>query len=188
MIRKSPSIIAVLPAVLLGSTVVILAGALDLNNAVVVTPANLAGPEKKAVAMLLDEVERRTQIRWPTASTWPAPGRPIIAVGRSSALKEFAGKLPALSASQDRPAAEGYRIRIQNDPNAQILSISGNDSRGVLFGIGRLLRELRMTNGHVDIDDHFSVTTAPKYPLRGHQLGYRPKTHSYDAWDLPVWE
>ena len=28
-----------------------------------------------------------------------------------------------------------------------------------------------------------NVTTAPKYPLRGHQLGYRPKTNSYDAWD-----
>src|SRR5207244_1034271 len=25
-------------------------------------------------------------------------------------------------------------------------------------------------------------------PLRGHQLGYRPKTNSYDAWDLPQWE
>ena len=32
------------------------------------------------------------------------------------------------------------------------------------------------------------ITTVPKYPLRGHQLGYRPKTNSYDAWDLPQWE
>ncbi len=32
------------------------------------------------------------------------------------------------------------------------------------------------------------MATAPKYPLRGHQLGYRPKTNSYDAWDLPQWE
>ena len=24
--------------------------------------------------------------------------------------------------------------------------------------------------------------------LRGHQLGYRPKTNSYDAWDVPMWE
>ena len=38
------------------------------------------------------------------------------------------------------------------------------------------------------VDDNLNIATAPKYPLRGHQLGYRPKTHSYDAWDLPVWE
>ena len=24
--------------------------------------------------------------------------------------------------------------------------------------------------------------------LRGHQLGYRPKTNSYDGWDVPMWE
>ena len=33
-----------------------------------------------------------------------------------------------------------------------------------------------------------SIATAPKYPLRGHQLGYRPKTNSYDAWTVPMWE
>ena len=28
----------------------------------------------------------------------------------------------------------------------------------------------------------------PDQPLRGHQLGYRPKTNSYDGWDLDQWE
>ncbi len=45
-----------------------------------------------------------------------------------------------------------------------------------------------MTPGHATLDDDFTVVTAPAYRLRGHQLGYRPKTNSYDAWDLPVWE
>ena len=45
-----------------------------------------------------------------------------------------------------------------------------------------------MNPGKITLDDDLSVTTAPKYPLRGHQLGYRPKTNSYDAWDLPQWE
>src|SRR4029077_15633723 len=66
--------------------------------------------------------------------------------------------------------------------------VLGNDPRGVLFGVGRLLRTLRMTAGHVAIDGDFHVATAPAYPLRGHQLGYRPKTNSYDAWDLAQWE
>ena len=33
-----------------------------------------------------------------------------------------------------------------------------------------------------------SIATAPKFPLRGHQLGYRPKTNSYDAWSVPMWD
>ena len=33
-----------------------------------------------------------------------------------------------------------------------------------------------------------NLASAPRYPLRGHQLGYRPKTNSYDAWDVAQWE
>jgi hypothetical protein len=40
----------------------------------------------------------------------------------------------------------------------------------------------------VSISLDFKVATAPVWPLRGHQLGYRPKTNSYDAWDLEMWE
>ena len=38
------------------------------------------------------------------------------------------------------------------------------------------------------LPERLNLASAPKYPLRGHQLGYRPKTNSYDAWDLPQWE
>ncbi len=36
--------------------------------------------------------------------------------------------------------------------------------------------------------EHVTGATSPKYPLRGHQLGYRPKTNAYDAWDVPIWD
>jgi len=29
---------------------------------------------------------------------------------------------------------------------------------------------------------NLKISSTPKYPIRGHQLGYRPKTNSYDAW------
>ena len=32
------------------------------------------------------------------------------------------------------------------------------------------------------------MSPGPVYPLRGHQLGYRPKTNSYDAWTVEMWE
>ncbi len=45
-----------------------------------------------------------------------------------------------------------------------------------------------MSKGKITLPGNFSVTTSPKYSLRGHQLGYRPKTNSYDAFTLPMWE
>src|SRR5699024_2748639 len=35
---------------------------------------------------------------------------------------------------------------------------------------------------------NIDVNTFPEYSLRGHQLGYRPKTNSYDGFDVKMWE
>ena len=84
---------------------------------------------------------------------------------------------------------DGFRIQTVNEADAApVVSVVGNDARGLLFGIGRLLRELRVAPDRVLLPASLNLTSAPKYPLRGHQLGYRPKTNSYDAWDLPQWE
>ncbi len=40
----------------------------------------------------------------------------------------------------------------------------------------------------LEAPDNLKIATAPKYPLRGHQLGYRPKTNSYDGWDVRTWD
>ncbi|MHB8523969.1 MAG: hypothetical protein ACYDH9_24870 [Limisphaerales bacterium] len=163
--------------------------AVDLTRAVVVAPPGLSGPENKAVTMLVEEVEKRTHLRWPVVHTWPAAATPVIAVGPASALAEFAGEFAdGLAADRGVSGAEGFRIRLRRPARGPAVFVIGNDARGVLFGVGRLLRELGMRPGAVSVPDDLSVATAPKYPLRGHQLGYRPKTNSYDAWDLAVWE
>ncbi len=57
------------------------------------------------------------------------------------------------------------------------------------FGVGNSLRELRMKRQRVAAPPGaFALRPRPKYPLRGHQLGYRPKTNSYDAWSVPMWD
>ncbi len=142
--------------------------AMDLTHATVAYPADFSGPEVKAVAMLVDEVEKRSGIRWETAA------------GRSGAT---------VTVERGAGPAEGYRIRTAGG----FVIVSGNDARGVLFGIGRLLRELRVTGNSIQrktiqIPDGFAESSAPRYPLRGHQLGYRPKTNAYDAWSVPVFE
>jgi hypothetical protein len=144
--------------ILLAGLLAAQAMALDLQRASV-----QAGPaDQKAATVLIEEVEKRSQIRWPAN----ASGSPVITLER--------GQGPA----------EGYSIRTSGNG----VTISGNDTRGVVFGVGRLLRALDMRRGAVALADDFRITTAPKYPLRGHQLGYRPKTNSYDGWSVAVWD
>ncbi|MDQ2948216.1 MAG: hypothetical protein M3Y27_20150, partial [Acidobacteriota bacterium] len=140
-----------------------LISALDLTNAHVVAPADMNRQESKAVQMLVEEVEKRSQIQLPASA---------------------AGAGPAITITRGRGPAEGYTISVASNA----VSIAGNDSRGILFGVGRLLREMHLTKGRITVDDGFKLTTAPKYPLRGHQLGYRPKTNAYDAWSVPIWD
>jgi hypothetical protein len=166
------------------------AAELDLGKAVVVAPADLSRQEAKAVTLLVEEVQKRTQIRWEVSHSWPADSTAVIAVGPAASLKSFAG--PFSSKLEARPAVkgkDGYRVCVEREGRgAPAVFVVGTDARGVLFGVGRLLRELRMGRGRVTLPDGLDLATAPKYPLRGHQLGYRPKTNSYDAWTLAMWE
>ncbi len=45
-----------------------------------------------------------------------------------------------------------------------------------------------MGPGKVELPRDFALRSSPGIALRGHQLGYRPKTNSYDAWDAAQWE
>jgi hypothetical protein len=136
---------------------------LDLTNARLLAPSPLSKQEAKAIEMLRDEVEKRTLIRFPMGDQ---------------------GVGPAITISRTRGVAEGYSLK-SSDGHA---SLAVNDARGMLFGVGRLLREMHMRRGRITIAGDLNISTAPKYPLRGHQLGYRPKTNSYDGWSVALWE
>ena len=138
------------------------AAALDLTNAAIQLPPALSPREAKAVSLLLEEVEKRSGIRWQTTS-----GAPV-----------------SIEISRATGSAEGYRIQT----TAHQVTVAGNDERGILFGIGRLLRELRIARDSIELPDGFAESSAPRYALRGHQLGYRPKSNTYDAWSVPVFE
>jgi hypothetical protein len=136
--------------------------------------------------MLVEEIEKRSGIRWSVANDIPAGSQPIVMVGLTSSLKGVGKEeMPSIPGGE---APESYRIWTRQAGGKATVTIAGTDSRGVLFGVGRLLREMRMDRGSVQVRETLRIGSAPKYALRGHQLGYRPKCNSYDAWDLPVWE
>ena len=141
---------------------------LDLTKAVVVAPATLTRHEKQAVKLLTEEVTKRSWVRWEVVETRPATGPAILIV----------------PASTPNPKPEGFAIVVKDGT----VTVLGQDARGTLFGVGRLLRELRIERERVTIPTDFAADTFPRKIVRGHQLGYRPKTNSYDGWTVAMWD
>jgi hypothetical protein len=148
---------AVLPLVLVP---LLLATTLDLRQAVVVATT----AERTPAMVLVDEIQKRTGITLPIQTARPQ-GRPAIVI--TSAVKRTS-----------KP--EGYRLSVQDGS----VFVAGADRRGALFGVGHLLRKLVWAKGQLAVNAPLDITTAPAYPIRGHQLGYRTQANSYDAWSV----
>jgi hypothetical protein len=151
---------------------------LDFTNSVIVTPPELERLEHKAITVLREEIQKRTGIQLNTLTEWPKNQRSVIAVGQTGQMKILAGPYSDILEDGQALGKEGFRLSIKENA----IFVAGNDPRGVLYGIGKLLRALRMIPGSISVTGDLDITTSPRYPIRGHQLGYRPKTNAYDAW------
>lgn len=134
----------------------------------------------KAISVLQEEVFKRTQIQLGRQAKWPRESEPTIAIGIKGQLDKFPKEYQTIVATMPATTDEGYQIAIV--AQSKTVLIIGNDARGVLYGIGNLLRKMEMGIGEALVPLDVQVSSSPKYPIRGHQLGYRPKTNSYDAW------
>src|ERR1051325_4600673 len=119
---------------------------IDLSSAIIVSPEGAPGPERKAVQMLTEEVMKRTRRRWARETAWPTNDVPIVVVGSSASLQRLA-KVRGVEITT-RNAREGYRIWIERAPH-RVVWIAGDDSRGVLFGAGRLLAAVGRRRGRI---------------------------------------
>lgn len=149
------------------------AGNVDLAAAVViVNPGTPPTAEAKAPEVLSEEVQKRTGFTWPTTTAMPAAGTVI-----------------AITSDRGGAAApEGYALFVEDAGTRKIVWVLGNDSRGALFGTGALLRALECRSGSAILPGPPNISTAPAYPIRGHQLGYRNTNNTCDAWDKTVYE
>ena len=162
---------------------------MDLSYARI-EPAAGSGPRcRQARAMLADEVARRAQRVWPAAD---AGGGVITLRDAGTAVRCGVRwsdeEAQSFRASSFAARPEGFCVERAGDA----LTVTGNDARGVLYGVGWLLRHLEVRRTAVVLPDVLlargPVCTAPHYPLRGHQIGYRPKTNSYVGWTVAEWE
>ena len=149
-----------------------------------------SGPRcRQARTVLAEEVGRRAQQVWPSAGG----NGPMIAL-RDAATTVRAGsrwsaaEVRSFRSEEFAARPEGFCIHRDGDS----LTVTGNDARGVLYGVGWLLRHLEVRRSSVTLPDALldggPVRSAPHYPLRGHQIGYRPKTNSYCGWTVAEWE
>ena len=77
-------------------------------------------------------------------------------------------------------------------PTEKKFVIRGKTTRALLYGAGKFMRSLELnyvqdySNAYeptvkVRKGVSFPMISTPRYTWRGHQIAYRPKTHSYDA-------
>jgi hypothetical protein len=161
------------------------AGAVDLRQAVVVIrPGRLANAERAAASVLIEEMEKRSGIRLAESTTWPE-GKTVIAITSESGLSNWGHATPASAGKH----AEGYRLYIEEKLGSpSVIWVIGADPRGTLFAAGNLLRKLDWAKGKLSLSSPLDIATAPVYPIRGHQLGYRTQANSYDAWNAAQFE
>ncbi|HYH55369.1 MAG TPA: hypothetical protein VD772_02090 [Anseongella sp.] len=144
-----------------------------------------SGPGETAASVLAEEVAKRTGYRWTISEKWPAEGNVIIlgkAPGASGLPLQF-NELPELPLKP-----ESYRIGSQEEAGREFILVEGFDERGVLFGVGRLLRLMRFHENSMDLRVPLSVAASPEASIRGHQLGYRNTANSYDGWTPEFYE
>jgi len=162
---------------------------LQLADAVVVLrPGKLPLAEQTAAKVLVEEVEKRTGIRLGISTKWPV-GKTVIAVTSMKSVPEWgrqAPSRPGTDLAETRP--EGYRLYVDSRSQPPVVWVIGADARGALFGVGNLLQRLNWSQGELAIAPGLDIATAPAYAIRGHQLGYRATSNTYDAWSAAQFE
>jgi len=156
---------------------------IDFTNMVLFTPEKVSKLEQKAIQVLIEEVEKRTGIVIKRVDQISGLSGSLIVVGRREVLRKLDAPINGLISHDQVDKQEGFQLIITQEPNPLIV-VAGNDSRGVFYGIGKILRILQFRKNSILASGNENIITAPKYPIRGHQLGYRPKTNAYDAWDV----
>jgi len=163
---------------------------LDLKNFKIC----LIGKEKdeilnNIVRVLSEEIEKRTHITLKNTSEFLPDGNYILITNidsLSSIYEKHLISFPIEKLQQLKP--EGFAIFNEDVQEKNRIWIIGKDNRGVLFGVGKLLRIMKYSKNSLKIEIPINIIEAPISPIRGHQLGYRAKANSYDAWNIEKYD
>jgi hypothetical protein len=166
------------------------ANPIDCTQATIVSAPNATVPEQTAITVLLQEAARRTGRNWQNSQFLPLAQRPgcrIIAATESNLLALLPPALQRLKRNTPEQP-ESFSVHTLAFEGRQTIFITGHDPRGLLYAIGYLLRTMELSRGKALLPRKIDIQQSPQKPIRGHQLGYRAKNNTYDAWTLAQFE
>lgn len=114
---------------------------------------------QKAAALFCDEIERRTGIR--------------------PEMKSKADE-PCIAFCVDGNLTDKDSFRIFTMDRTIVLTASG--IRGLIYAYSMFLRKTEYRDGRIVLVEPIDGDYAPDKTIRGHQLGYRTISNTYDAW------
>lgn len=128
---------------------------LDLRSSIVVLGSSAGQREQKAAQVLVEEAEKRCGIRWPIATKHePTDQVAIYIVLRRTPANN---KQDAAYAQAENTGEEGYVLQSGQDVSGHWVRVTDGGERGLLFGIGKLLRSIdfgRQIVSHPDVSLH----------------------------------
>jgi len=148
---------------------------------------SIPSPQNETYAKVIEEeIGIRTGLSITPLHVWSGK-KPILAIALQGD-KMLAGKnIPKVNNGQ-KISTEGYSLTLEQTKESSVIWVIGADVRGVLFGIGKLLRIAGMRKGSIELPSNLELVSSPEYSLRGHQLGYRNTANSWDAWTVDQFE
>ena len=158
-----------------------LAQSTDFSKTSIFLPIKKNIQLQKAVQVMQEEIQKRTDILLPLTEKLTSKNKQIIAICIEGQPDRFQDTYKAAINKLPATGKDGYKIAFTDDHS---IIIAGHDERGALYGVGRLLRIMEMRTGRILVPGDLNISSTPAYPIRGHQLGYRPKTNAYDAWSV----
>ena len=109
---------------------------------------------------------------------------------RSDRLEELFKKYNMRLPGYNKPAAEGYAVKMVSLDNAPAIIAMGTDKRGVLYAAGEILRQMKADPLAI-VFTTFDVSSAPAYRFRGAnnaQGGTMRKFTKSRAWNTDEWK
>ena len=164
------------------------AGWVDLKQVMIVLPKSHSRREETAAELAIEEVRNHCGLDW-VRGEQGGSGDVTLYLGTRDSWHSVDKRTGGISAKVAKLKADSFAIASGSDSHGSWIAICGSDERGLIFGVGKFLRSCEFGRWSVRIaSQELNLVSSPRYPIRGHQLGYRPKTNAYDAWTVAMWD
>ncbi|MCK5862240.1 MAG: hypothetical protein KAH38_07135 [Candidatus Hydrogenedentes bacterium] len=139
-----------------------------------------------AAQMLQEEIERRGNGNISINKSETSGNFPVIIIGTIDDMPQNFAKPKEILVPN---TSESYAVHSSvASGSASTLFLIGHDIRGVLYAAGWFLRKAHIEIDSMQLPGAVSFSASPRYPMRGHQLGFRNTANSYDAWNIDTFE